>query len=133
LYLFLYTTLFRSGTIATRADIIDKLFNSMSMEMKGKHIFITAKGRQLLELVPEGLRSPALTAEWEQKLRLIEQGKLKKAEFIVEMKQYAKEVVQEVKSSDVTYKHDNLTGTKCPKCEKLMLEINNRHGKMLVC
>jgi len=121
------------GTVATRADIIDKLFNSMSMEMKGKHVFITAKGRQLLDLVPEGLRSPALTAEWEQKLSLIEQGKLKKAEFIVEMKQYAKEVVQEVKSSDVTYKHDNLTGTKCPKCEKLMLEINNRHGKMLVC
>lgn len=121
------------GTVATRADIIDKLFSSMSMEMKGKHIFLTGKGRQLLELVPEGLRSPALTAEWEQKLSLIAQGKLKKDSFIVEMKQYAKDVVREIKQSDVTYKHDNMTGTKCPDCEKLMLEIDNRHGKMLVC
>src|SRR5699024_5204171 len=121
------------GTVATRADIIDKLFSSMSMEMKGKHIFITGKGRQLLELVPEGLRSPALTAEWEQKLSLIEQGKLKKSVFIKEMKEYAREVVQEIKRSDATYKHDNITGTKCPKCDKLMLEIDNRHGKMLVC
>lgn len=121
------------GTVATRADIIDKLFSSMSMEMKGKHIFLTAKGRQLLELVPEGLRSPALTAEWEQKLSLIAQGTLKKDAFIVEMKQYAKDVVREIKQSDVTYKHDNLTGTKCPNCERLMLEIDNRHGKMLVC
>lgn len=121
------------GTVATRADIIDKLFSSMSMEMKGKHIFITGKGRQLLELVPEGLRSPALTAEWEQKLSLIEQGKLKKSVFIKEMKEYAREVVQEIKQSDATYKHDNITGTKCPKCDKLMLEIDNRHGKMLVC
>lgn len=121
------------GTVATRADIIDKLFNSMSMEMKGKHIFITGKGRQLLELVPEGLRSPALTAEWEQKLSLIAEGNLKKDAFIAEMKQYAKEVVQEIKQSDVTYKHDNITGTKCPDCDKFMLEINNRNGKMLVC
>ncbi len=121
------------GTVATRADIIDKLFSSMSMEMKGKHIFITGKGRQLLDLVPEGLRSPALTAEWEQKLSLIEQGKLKKSVFIKEMKEYAREVVQEIKQSDATYKHDNITGTKCPKCDKLMLEIDNRHGKMLVC
>src|SRR5699024_8146452 len=121
------------GTVATRADIIEKLFNIGYMEMKGKHIFITSKGKQLLELVPEDLKSPALTAEWEQKLSLIEKGNLNKNKFIHEMKDYANEIVQEIKASDETFKHDNLTGTKCPNCGKLMLEINNRNGRMLVC
>ncbi|AXI10079.1 DNA topoisomerase III [Oceanobacillus zhaokaii] len=121
------------GTVATRADIIEKLFNSMSMELKGKHIFITSKGRQLLDLVPEGLRSPALTAEWEQKLSRIADGKLNKAKFITEIKEYTKEVVSEIKGSDEKFKHDNITGTKCPNCGKLMLEVKNRNGRMLVC
>ena len=64
------------GTVATRADIIDKLFNSFMIEQRGgKDIYITSKGRQLLDLVPEELRSPATTAEWEQKLELIAKGK----------------------------------------------------------
>lgn len=54
------------GTVATRADIIEKLFNSFLIEKKGQDIFITSKGKQLLQLVPEDLKSPALTAEWEQ-------------------------------------------------------------------
>ncbi len=121
------------GTVATRADIIDKLFHNQYMEMKGKHIFMTSKGRQLLDLVPKDLKSPALTAEWEQKLSLIEEGKLNKNRFISEMKDYAKEVVQEIKQSETKFKHDNMTGTKCPDCGKLMLEIKNRNGRMLVC
>ncbi|MGP4105714.1 DNA topoisomerase III [Virgibacillus sp. L01] len=121
------------GTVATRADIIEKLFNNQLMEMRGKHIFITSKGRQLLDLVPEDLQSPALTAEWENKLGQIAEGKLDKDRFIKEMKSYAKDVVQQIKNSDETFKHDNMTGTKCPDCEKLMLEIKNKNGRMLVC
>ena len=121
------------GTVATRADIIEKLFHIAYMEMKGKHIYLTSKGRQLLDLVPADLRSPALTAEWEQKLGLIADGKLKKQQFITEMKSYSREIVQEIKASDANFKHDNMTGTKCPDCGKLMLEIKNRNGRMLVC
>lgn len=121
------------GTVATRADIIDKLFNSQYMELKGKHIFITSKGKQLLDLAPEDLRSPALTAEWEQKLSLIAEGKLNKNKFIAEIKDYTKEIVQEIKTNDSKFKHDNITGTKCPDCGKLMLEVNNKNGRMLVC
>src|SRR5699024_1999382 len=98
-----------------------------------KHIFITSKGKQLLELVPEDLKSPALTAEWEQKLTLIEKGNLNKNAFIKEMKHYAKEVVTEIKSSDATFRTDNMTATKCQDGEMLMLEINNRNRRMLVC
>ena len=55
------------GTVATRADIIDKLFNTFLMELKGKEIYLTSKGKQLLSLVPEDLKKPELTADWERK------------------------------------------------------------------
>jgi DNA topoisomerase-3 len=121
------------GTVATRADILEKLFNNMYMELKGKYIYLTPTGRQLLDLVPEDLRSPALTAEWEQKLSAIADGQLNKNAFISDIKKYTKEVVHEIKTSEEKFKHDNKTGTKCPSCGKLMLEIKNKKGRMLVC
>ncbi|MDA2194376.1 DNA topoisomerase III [Bacillus cereus group sp. BceL221] len=121
------------GTVATRADIIDKLFNSFLIEKRGKDIHITSKGRQLLDLVPEELKSPTLTGEWEQKLEAIAKGKLKKDVFINEMKQHTKEIVAEVKASDKKYKHDNISTKSCPDCGKPMLEVNGKKGKMLVC
>ncbi|AQQ61159.1 MULTISPECIES: DNA topoisomerase III [Bacillus] len=121
------------GTVATRADIIDKLFNSFLIEKRGKDIHITSKGRQLLDLVPEELKSPTLTGEWEQKLEAIAKGKLKKEVFISEMKNYTKEIVSEIKSSDKKYKHDNISTKSCPDCGKPMLEVNGKKGKMLVC
>lgn len=121
------------GTVATRADIIEKLFNSFLMEKNGKDIFITSKGKQLLQLVPEELKSPALTAEWEQKLGLIADGKLSKDKFIKEMKEYSKTLVSEIKNSDQTFRHDNLTRNKCPECGKFMLEVKSKRGKMHIC
>ncbi|MEC2707862.1 DNA topoisomerase III [Bacillus thuringiensis] len=121
------------GTVATRADIIDKLFNSFLIEKRGKDIHITSKGRQLLDLVPEELKSPTLTGECEQKLEAIAKGKLKKEVFISEMKNYTKEIVSEIKSSDKKYKHDNISTKSCPDCGKPMLEVNGKKGKMLVC
>ena len=122
------------GTVATRADIIEKLFNTFLIEKRGgKEIYITSKGRQLLDLVPEELRSPATTAEWEQKLELIAKGKLKKEVFINEMKEHTKEIVSEIKGSDKKYKHDNVSTKSCPDCGKPMLEVNGKKGKMLVC
>lgn len=117
------------GTVATRADIIDKLFNSFLIEKRGKDIHITSKGRQLLDLVPEELKSPTLTGEWEQKLEAIAKGKLKKEVFISEMKNYTKEIVSEIKSSDKKYKHDNISTKSCPDCGKPMLEVNGKKGK----
>lgn len=121
------------GTVATRADVIEKLFNTFVIEKNGKNIFITAKGKQLLELVPEELKSPMLTAQWEQKLGFISKGSLTKNNFINEMKEYAKVVVADIKNSQEKFKHDNLTRNKCPQCEKFMLEVNGKKGKMFVC
>ncbi|OIJ13412.1 DNA topoisomerase III [Anaerobacillus alkalilacustris] len=121
------------GTVATRADIIEKLFNTFLIEKRGKDIFVTSKGKQLLDLAPDDLKSPALTAEWEMKLEAISKGQLNKNTFINEMKSYAKLVVQEIKNSKEKFKHDNLTGSKCPECGKLLLEVNGKRGKMHVC
>ena len=121
------------GTVATRADIIEKLFNSFMIEKKGQEIHLTSKGRQLLDLAPTDLKSPELTGEWEQKLSDIASGKLKRQRFVNQMREYATTVVQEIKGSDVKYKHDNLTTTKCPECGKPMLAVNGKRGKMLVC
>jgi DNA topoisomerase-3 len=121
------------GTVATRADIIEKLFNNFLIEKRGKDIFITSKGKQLLGLVPEDLKSPALTAEWEQKLEAIEKNRLDKKVFINEIKNYSKSIVNEIKNSDKTFKHDNITRHKCPQCGKFMLEVRGKKGKMLIC
>ena len=113
------------GTVATRADIIEKLFNSFFVEMKNKEIHITSKGRQLLDLAPADLKSPELTD--------ISKGKSKKNDFINQMKNYSKTIVKEIKNSENKFKHDNLTRNKCPNCGKFMLEVNGKRGKMLVC
>ncbi|QZY56876.1 DNA topoisomerase III [Crassaminicella profunda] len=121
------------GTVATRADIIEKLFNSYLIEKKGKDICITSKGKQLLNLVPKDLKSPALTARWEQKLESISKGKINKNIFVSDMRDYTKEIVNEIKNSKESFKHDNLTRSKCPECGKYLLEVNGKRGKMLVC
>ena len=121
------------GTVATRADIIDKLFHSFLMEKRGKEIFITSKGRQLLKLVPKDLKKPELTADWENKLSKIAEGKLKDKIFLSEIRIYAQELTKEIKTGDGTFRHDNLTNTKCPVCGKRMLAVNGKNSKLLVC
>ena len=108
------------GTVATRADIIDKLFNSFMIEKKGNYIYLTSKGRQVLDLAPKGLTSPELTARWEQKLAKIADGQFAKKDFESQIRQYTVEIVNEIKTSASTYHHDNITGKKCPQCGKLL-------------
>lgn len=121
------------GTVATRADIIEKLLGSFLIEKRGQHLHITSKGKQLLELVPKELKMPDLTAEWEKKLEQIALGHLKKEAFISEIKNYAKASVSEIKNSSAQFKHDNISREKCPDCGKFLLEVNGKKGKMLVC
>lgn len=121
------------GTPATRADIIEKLFASFYIERRGKEILPTSKGTQLIDLVPEGLKSPELTGRWEQRLSAIAKGKEKSQVFTKEMRQYASALVNEVVSSTQTFTHDNMTRKRCPLCDKYLLEVNGKKGKMLVC
>ena len=121
------------GTVATRADIIEKLFHTFLMEKRGNDIYITSKAKQLLSLVPEDLKKPELTADWEKKLSEIAQGSLKKEGFLEEIRDYTQELIREIKTGEGTFRHDNLTNTKCPVCGKRMLAVNGKNSRMLVC
>lgn len=121
------------GTPATRADIIEKLFNSNCLERRGKDIFPLSKGIQLLELVPVELKSPELTAVWEQKLASISKGTSKSQLFSADIKNYVVKLINNIKVSSANYRHDNATKERCPNCSKFLLEINGKKGKMLVC
>ena len=121
------------GTVATRADIIDKLFKSFLMEKKGKEIYITSKARQLLKLVPEDLKKPELTAAWELKLGKIARGELKQEAFLSSIRGYTEELISEIKTADGTFRHENITGKKCPRCGKYLLAVNGKNSKLLVC
>ena len=121
------------GTVATRADIIDKLFNTFLIEKRGQDIHVTQKGKQLLTLVPKDLRSPQLTAKWEMQLSQIAQKKKHSQDFIREIRQYTVSLIQEIEKNDGQFKHDNITHKKCPECGEPLLEVNGKKGKMLVC
>jgi len=121
------------GTVATRADIIEKLFNSFVIEKKGKDIYPTSKGKQLIDLVPEDLKSPLLTAKWESQLDNIAKGKANDKKFVGDMKAYATKLVEDVKGGTAKFHHDNATGSKCPNCGKYLLEVKGKNGRMLVC
>lgn len=121
------------GTPATRADIIEKLYQSFYIEKKGNSMVPTSKGVQLIQLAPPDLKEPLLTAKWEEQLEQISKGKLQKDKFIQEIKEYAEALVHTVKQSGAQYVHDNATRTPCPQCGKLLLAVNGKKGKLMVC
>lgn len=121
------------GTVATRADIIEKLFNTFLMEKKGNEIYLTSKAKQLLELVPEDLKRPDLTADWERKLSEIAKGKLRQDSFLEDIRKYTCDIVDQIRTGDGTFRHDNLTNKICPNCGKRLLAVSGKNSKMLVC
>lgn len=121
------------GTVATRADIIDKLFHSFLLEKKGNEIHTTSKARQLLKLVPSDLKKPELTAQWEMKLSKIARGELDDRKFMGDIRQYTVELINEIRAEEGTFRHDNLTNKKCPRCGKRLLAVNGKNSKLLVC
>lgn len=121
------------GTVATRGDIIDKLFNTFLIEQRNNEIHVTNKGKQLLQLVPQDLKEPELTAKWEMELAKIAKRQQNSKQFIKEIRQYTKKIIKEINDNDTKFKHDNLTTKKCPECNSFMLEVNGKKGKILVC
>lgn len=70
------------GTPATRAGIIEKLVKSDFVARKSKQLFPTEKGVNLIAVLPDIIKSPQLTAEWEHMLGRIERGELVDADFM---------------------------------------------------
>ena len=121
------------GTPATRAEIIEKLLYTNYIERSGKELVPTSKGIQLVNLVAPELRSPELTARWEQSLTEIARGRESKTKFIKGIRENAAKLVRSVELSTAAYKADNISRTKCPACGKYMLLVKGKRGKMLIC
>lgn len=121
------------GTVATRADIIEKLFSSFLLEKKGKEIWLTSKAKQLLELVPEDLKKPDMTAQWEMRLSAIAKGRESRTVFMKEIRSYSEDLISEIKQGQGSFRHDNMTGKRCPQCGKFLLAVKGKNSEMLVC
>ncbi|MEK4370815.1 DNA topoisomerase III [Paenibacillus sp. FSL R5-0473] len=121
------------GTPATRADIIEKLVSSDTIDRQGNSMHPTGKGKQLIELAAPQLRSPDLTARWEAELERIARGQGKPGPFLDSIRSMAKELVSTVKGSKAEYKPHNVSNSHCPDCNARLLEKKGKRGKFLVC
>jgi len=104
------------GTPATRASIIEKLVSSGFAERKKKQLLPTENGIKLIAVLPDRVKSPALTAEWENALTLIAKGQLSSDVFMQDISDMAAELVQQ--NSTVNPDFENLFGQKTRIAEK---------------
>lgn len=116
------------GTVATRAEIIEKLVERGFIEKKKNQIISTALGRELIEMMPEdfSLYSVKLTAFFETMLSQVEHGELNEATFYEELEGLVKRTAEEIKGN-VKPLSAAATPTKeavalCPKCQKPIYE-----------
>ncbi|MBR3429399.1 MAG: DNA topoisomerase 3 [Clostridia bacterium] len=117
------------GTPATRAGILEKLVTDGLVERKGngktKHLVPTEKGTSLIAVLPEQLQSPLLTAEWEQKLKQIENGEADPDAFIHEISRMINDLVrtaQRVPNAADLFPVNESTVGKCPNCGAAVIE-----------
>lgn len=108
------------GTPATRAGVIEGLFNHGYIERNKKQIISTAKGRSLISVVPEEVKSPKMTAEWENQLLQVERGQISANDFMNGIITFVKDICAkygQVDETDVFKKEvaESETHT-CPKC-----------------
>ncbi len=111
------------GTPATRAGIIEKLVRIGFLERKGdkktKHLIPTHKGTALVTVMPEQIQSPSMTADWEEKLLLIEKGEYTSEDFMDEIKDVIAGLIQNyevIRDSEVLLSKEANAIGKCPVC-----------------
>lgn len=85
------------GTPATRAEVIEKLISSGYVRREGKKLIPDETGINLVSVLPESLKSASLTAEWEQKLKLVEKGELSPESFMESVTEYITDLVDAFK------------------------------------
>src|SRR4029077_7069617 len=89
------------GTPATRAAIIEGLLHDGYLNRQGRELIVTAKGTALITLLRgigvTELCSPEMTGEWESKLKRMAKGALKRKEFMTEIKEFTREIVEKAK------------------------------------
>lgn len=121
------------GTPATRAAIIERLLTVGYIIRKGKALQPTEKGRKLIEVVPEEMRSPQTTGKWEKGLSSIAKGRMTEERFMASIRRYVQFLVQDAASSrraGVVFPAEQVRGKKrknnafgkCPLCGRDILE-----------
>lgn len=118
------------GTPATRADIIEKLIQNHCIERKEKELVPTPKGRELVRLVPDQLKSPELTAVWEERLSAISDGTETKDAFISDIKVNAADLVKQVIASTLLYDPTKMGEKLCPHCKWPMIKVEDEFGRV---
>lgn len=83
------------GTPATRAATLEKLVSAGFVQRKKKQLIPTEKGVTLIAVLPEDIKSPMLTAEWESKLKQVETGEIEAAAFIEDIISMSRTLVKE--------------------------------------
>jgi DNA topoisomerase-3 len=121
------------GTPATRAATIEGLINEKYMFRDGRELIPTAKASQLMTLLRglgvEELSRPELTGDWEYKLAQMEHGKLSREEFMLQIADMTRKIVQKAKE----YDRDTVPGdyatlsTPCPNCGGVVKENYRRY------
>jgi DNA topoisomerase-3 len=124
------------GTPATRAAIIEGLIAEEYVVRNGRDLQPTAKAFSLLfaleQLRVDEIRSPELTGEWEYKLREMEQGHLKRDEFMSHIVEQTQIMVERIKHGEFADPDFGPLATPCPKCGGTIHE-NYKHFKCDRC
>ena len=116
------------GTPATRAATIEKLIQRGFIERKGdrktRYLIATEKGSALITVMPEQIQSPSMTAEWEQKLLMIERGEYEATDFMEEISGMITGLVttyEKTKEAETLMNRTKVAGI-CPHCSSEVLE-----------
>ncbi len=112
------------GTPATRAGIIETLISRDFITRNKKQLLSTEKGKSIIKAIPDTLKSPKMTAEWENKLVLISKGQLDSDEFMTGIADFVKSIISDTSASEDMKKALNdkeIIGI-CPRCHSNIYE-----------
>lgn len=113
------------GTPATRASIIETLITRNYITRKSKTLIPTDKGEKVYDLIKDQkIANVRMTAEWEMALHQIENRELDSKQFISDIKNYTKEITQELLSLNIP--QENIPELKCPKYQQHNLIIQDK-------
>ncbi|WP_312353594.1 DNA topoisomerase 3 [Aminipila sp.] len=110
------------GTPATRAGIIERIIKTGFVERKGKNLLPTEKAYEVVDNVPEKVKSAVLTAEWEQKLEQIYKGEADSDEFVEGIGNFVSEMVASYTKDCIYDERGREILGKCPRCGKNIYE-----------
>ena len=108
------------GTPATRADIIEKLVKDGFVKREKKQMIPTEDGMKLITVLPDVVKSPKLTADWENALTLVAKGEMEREDFMSDIAEMVEELIQTY--HEVSDEHKKMFAQeqevigKCPNC-----------------